>query len=181
MSVDPHTIISADTSSTISRPGSSPALTSSGLVHSGSGKRLGQIPVEISIDSNSSLDVTKGLFVNANIDMRNATFVSLSKKRPLAIGERTTVLVTEDELDWLFLFRQRPGPSDSREAWLKRVEQVAGVSMEPPKKVAKHQVNDDDEDEDDNSGDELSEIEAHGHDHDDLSHLDESKMDDLFE
>jgi hypothetical protein len=98
--------------------------------------------------------------VNANI---NAEGQSSGKR---ALDQRMNVQVTEDELDWLYLFRQKPGPNEVKEAWVKRVEQVAGFSLRP-KKAAKHE------------DDELSEIDAP--DAESLTNFDGSSMEDLFE
>jgi hypothetical protein len=105
--------------------------------------------------------------VNANINGEAVQNKHISAgKRALDSRSRMNVQVTEDELDWLYLFRQKPGPHESKEAWVKRVEQVAGFSLRP-KKMAKY------EDE------ELSEIDAA--DAEDLTNFDGSNLEDLFE
>mmetsp|Transcript_7748 Transcript_7748/g.8859 ORF Transcript_7748/g.8859 Transcript_7748/m.8859 type:complete len:322 (+) Transcript_7748:65-1030(+) len=89
-------------------------------------------------------------------------------------NQRTAIYVSEDELDWLYLFRQRPGLSESKEAWLKRVEQVGGVSLKsknfPTRKSQKRFSVEDEE---------LSDIEPTGEDG--LGNFDSSNMEDLFE
>ena len=88
---------------------------------------------------------------------------------------KVMVQITEEELDWLYLFRQRPGPNESKLAWLKLVEQVGGIPLgeNQTKKINRSLsigVEQDD--------DELSEIETSK---DGLANVDTSYMEDLFE
>lgn len=128
---------------------------------------IGKVPGEINFGQrggavNNIIINTSYSSVNTNVNSGSSSKVS-SKR---SLDQRMNVQVTEDELDWLYLFRQKPGADESKEAWLKRVEQVAGFSLRP-KKAARH------------DDDELSEIDAA--DAEDLANFDGSNMEDLFE
>lgn len=88
---------------------------------------------------------------------------------------KVMVQITEEELDWLYLFRQRPGPNESKVAWLNLVEQVGGIPLgENQTKRINRRVAEGVEQDDD----ELSEIETSK---DGLANVDTSYMEDLFE
>lgn len=61
--------------------------------------------------------------------LKNGTGSRIQCHSKRKLDESTTPQVSPDELDWLYLFRQRPGPKDSKEAWLRRLEKVAGFSI----------------------------------------------------
>lgn len=89
------------------------------------------------------------------------------------LDDSTTLQVSPDELDWLYLFRQRPGPKDSKEAWLRRLEKVAGFSIkgEQARKVPRQQGSED-------AASVLPEIEAPV---EGLANFDAENLEDLFE
>jgi hypothetical protein len=147
--------------------------------------RCEAIPGEISIGQiNGTKETVNRIFINtsftslntniANGDQHNQTTTTTQSNKRSIDQTRTTVQVTEDELDWLYLFRQKPGPSESIKSWLKRVNQVAGVELRDgrAKKVHRGLATFAEHD------DELSEIDATP---EDLDNFDTSNMEDLFE
>eukprot|EP00547_Thalassionema_nitzschioides_P007411 CAMPEP_0194199304 /NCGR_PEP_ID=MMETSP0156-20130528/370_1 /TAXON_ID=33649 /ORGANISM="Thalassionema nitzschioides, Strain L26-B" /LENGTH=111 /DNA_ID=CAMNT_0038924181 /DNA_START=1530 /DNA_END=1865 /DNA_ORIENTATION=- len=111
--------------------------------------------------------------------MTPANMMSVEGGHKRQLSQRTSISVTEDELDWLYLFRQRPLPSDSKSAWLKRVEQVSGVpvpnSPTSSKKAPTRSLYNNVEDE------VLSDIEPTEYGADGLVNFDTSNMEELFE
>mmetsp|Transcript_30498 Transcript_30498/g.46193 ORF Transcript_30498/g.46193 Transcript_30498/m.46193 type:complete len:322 (+) Transcript_30498:93-1058(+) len=130
-----------------------------------------KIPGEISVGSEME---------KRNGGMTTSGNIMLMEENPNSqFSQRTSISVTEDELDWLYLFRQRPGPNDSKSAWLKRVEQVSGVpvpaSPTSAKKAPTRSLYNNVEDE------VLSDIEPTEDGADGLVNFDTSNMEELFE
>lgn len=137
------------------------------------------------MSSNNDKKIPGEISVGSELEKRNGTMMTPdtmmsvegnAKRQP---SQRTSISVTEDELDWLYLFRQRPVASDSKNAWLKRVEQVSGVPVpaspvSAKKPPAKSLYN--------NGEDEvLSDIEPTDDGADGLVNFDTSNMEELFE
>jgi hypothetical protein len=146
---------------------------------------------DVSIDPSMTLITIQDRLVAANpgneriTDTSHSTFPLLggtTNVLTMANNKRTIdetkvmVQITEEELDWLYLFRQRPGPNESKLAWLSLVEQVGGIPLgeNQTKKINRRFSIGAGEQDDD----ELSEIETTK---DGLANVDTSYMEDLFE
>jgi hypothetical protein len=64
-----------------------------------------------------------------NKTIANTKTDRVARSESVARHKRTIEEVTEEELNWLHLFRQRPGPSEAKLVWLLRLEEMAGVAQ----------------------------------------------------
>lgn len=51
----------------------------------------------------------------------------LARCKSVTCNKRTIEEVTEEELHWLHLFRQKPGPDEAKVVWLLRLKEMAGI------------------------------------------------------
>ena len=74
------------------------------------------------------------LFATKDVAIMGETFtgneVGIITSSELLTGRKRTIEdVTEEGLNWLQLFRQKPSPNDSITVWLLRLEQAAGITL----------------------------------------------------